>query len=140
MDLLDTLRISASGMMAERVRLQTVTSNLANARSTISEDGEPYRRKLPVFKAVSTDPFGGEMVRQLSRVEVVDIEESDEPFKVVFDPGHPHANEDGYVSYPNVDVLREMVDMITTSRSYEANTNAAEATYQMATSALELAK
>jgi flagellar basal-body rod protein FlgC len=140
MDLLDTLRISASGMMAERVRLQTVTSNLANARSTISEDGEPYRRKLPVFKAVSTDPFGGEMARQLSRVEVVDIEESDEPFKVVFDPGHPHANEDGYVSYPNVDVLREMVDMITTSRSYEANTNAAEATYQMATSALELAK
>ena len=140
MNILDTLRISASGLSAQRVRLQTISSNMANSRSTSGVDGEPYRRKMPVFQAIPTNRFGDELDQELSRVEVIEVKESEEPFRVVFDPTHPHANEDGYVKYPNVDVLYEMVDLMTTSRSYEANTNVVETTYQMAGLALELAK
>ena len=141
MNILDTLRISASGMGAQRVRMQAISSNIANARSTSSlQDGEPYRRHMPVFKSVVHDPFGSQLDRNLSRVEVVDIEKSQAPFRQVFDPSHPDADEEGYVRYPNVDILYEMVDMMTTSRSYEANTSAVETTYQMANLALELVK
>ena len=138
MNILDTLRISASGMGAQRVRLQAISSNIANARSTSTQEGEPYRRRMPIFKAVVHDPFGSQLERNISRVEVVDIEKSQADFRQVFDPSHPDANEEGYVKYPNVDILYEMVDMMTTSRSYEANTTAAETTYQMANLALEL--
>ena len=73
---------------------------------------------------------------QLSRVEVVDVEKSDAPFRQVFDPGHPDADDDGYVQYPNVDILHEMVDLMNTSRTYEANSNVTETTYKMANQAL----
>ena len=140
MNILDTLRISASGMSAQRVRLQAISSNIANARSTSTETEEPYRRKMPVFKAITHNPFGSEIDKNLSRVEVVDIAKSQEDFRQVFDPAHPDADEEGYVRYPNVDILYEMVDMMTTSRGYEANTSAAETTYQMANLALEIIK
>jgi len=140
MNILDTLRISASGMSAQRVRLQSISSNIANARSTSTETGEPYRRKMPVFKAITHNPFGSEIDKNLSRVEVVDIAKSQEDFRQVFDPAHPDADEEGYVRYPNVDILYEMVDMMTTSRGYEANTSAVETTYQMANLALEIIK
>jgi flagellar basal-body rod protein FlgC len=140
MNLLDTLRISASGLTAQRVRLQAISSNMANARSTNSVDGEPYRRQMPVFEAVKADPFGSELAQQLSRVSVVDVVESQADFRQVFDPGHPDADADGYVEYPNVDILREMVDLMTTSRSYDANTNVVETTYKMASQALEIAR
>ena len=140
MNILDTLRISASGMNAQRVRMQTISSNIANARSTSSHEGEPYRRKMPIFKSIASDPFGNAIDRSLNRVEVVDIEKSEAPFRQVFDPAHPDADDDGYVNYPNVDLLYEMVDMMTTSRTYEANTNAVETTYQIANFALEIAK
>jgi len=140
MNILDTLSITASGLIAQRVRLQAISSNMANARSTNSIDGEPYRRQMPVFQAIKADPFGSALEQQLSRVSVVDVVESQEPFRQVFDPGHPDADEDGYVKYPNVDILHEMVDLITTSRSYDANTNVAETTYKMAAQALELGR
>lgn len=140
MNILDTLRISASGMNAQRVRLQAISSNIANARSTSTQEGEPYRRKMPVFQAITHDPFGSQVDRNMARVEVVDIAKSQEDFRQVFDPAHPDADEEGYVRYPNVDILYEMVDMMTTSRSYEANTSAVETTYQMASLALEIIK
>jgi flagellar basal-body rod protein FlgC len=141
MNILDTLRVSASGLNAQRLRLQTISSNMANARSTsTTETDEPYRRKMPVFKSVESNSFGDKLDQSISRVEVVEIEESDEPFRVVFDPSHPDADEEGYVKYPNVDILYEMVDLMTTARSYEANTNVVETTYQMANAALELMK
>jgi flagellar basal-body rod protein FlgC len=140
MNILDTLRISASGLTAQRVRLQAISSNMANSRSTRTEDGEPYRRQMPVFEAVKEDQFGSELLEQLSRVSVVDVKESQQDFRQVFDPGHPDANEEGYVLYPNVDILHEMVDLMDTSRTYEANTNAAETTYKMANLALELGR
>lgn len=140
MNILDTLRINASGLTAQRVRLQAISSNMANARSTRTEAGGPYRRQMPVFQAVKMDEFGSELAQQLSRVSVVDIEKSEKPFRQVFDPGHPDANEEGYVAYPNVDILHEMVDLMDTSRTYEANTNAAETAYKMASQALELGR
>ena len=141
MSILDTLRVSASGLTAQRLRLQTISSNMANARSTSTADGaDPYRRKMPVFQSVSANPDSDGIGKDIQRVEVIDIEESDKPFRVVFDPSHPDADDEGYVRYPNVDILYEMVDLMTTSRSYEANTNVVETTYQMANLALELAK
>lgn len=140
MNILDTLRISASGLTAQRVRLQAISSNMANARSTRTEEGTPYRRQMPVFQAVEANAFGSELAQQMSRVEVVDVEQSEAPFRQVFDPGHPDADEDGYVQYPNVDILHEMVDLMNTSRSYEANSNVTETTYKMASQALELGR
>ena len=140
MNLLDTLRINASGLTAQRVRLQAISSNMANARSTRTEDGEPYRRQMPVFEAVKIDDFGSELAQQLSRVSVIDIKDSQQDFRKVFDPGHPDANDEGYVLYPNVDILHEMVDLMDTSRTYEANTNATETAYKMATQAIELGR
>ena len=140
MNILDTLRISASGLTAQRVRLQAISSNMANARSTRTEEGTPYRRQMPVFQAVQAHEFGSELAQQLSRVEVVDVEKSEAPFRQVFDPGHPDADDDGYVKYPNVDILHEMVDLMNTSRTYEANSNVTETTYKMANQALELGR
>jgi flagellar basal-body rod protein FlgC len=140
MNILDTLRISASGLTAQRVRLQAISSNMANARSTRTDEGTPYRRQMPVFQAVKANSFGSELAQQLSRVEVVEVERSEAPFREVFDPGHPDADEDGYVKYPNVDILHEMVDLMNTSRTYEANSNVTETTYKMANQALELGR
>lgn len=141
MDLLDTLHISASGLSAQRVRLKTIASNMANAKSTRGPDGnEPYRRKLAVFSSKRVGSFEDALDRQVSRVEVSEISKSEAPFRKVFDPSHPDANEDGYVLYPNVDILTEMVDMMSTSRSYEANSNVVETTYQMALRALEIGR
>jgi flagellar basal-body rod protein FlgC len=141
MDLLDTLHISASGLSAQRLRLKTIASNMANAKSTRGPDGsEPYRRKLAVFETKPVGSFDDELDRELSRVQVSQITESKAPFKKVFDPSHPDSDDDGYVLYPNVDILNEMVDMMNTSRSYEANTNVVETTYQMAMKALEIGR
>jgi flagellar basal-body rod protein FlgC len=141
MDLLDTLHISASGLSAQRTRLKTIASNMANAKSTRGPDGaEPYRRKMAVFSTEPIGSFEDAIDRQLSRVEVSDIAQSDAPFRKVFDPSHPDANEEGYVLYPNVEIMTEMVDMMNTSRSYEANSNVVETTYQMALRALEISR
>jgi len=113
---------------------------MANANSTRTEEGGPYRRRMPVFHAVPVNYFGSELEKQLSRVEVVDIKLSDKPFPVVYDPDHPDANDEGFVELPNVEILHEMVDMMTTSRTYEANTVAVETTYQLANAALELGR
>jgi flagellar basal-body rod protein FlgC len=139
MNLLDTLQISASGLAAERVRLQSVASNLANARTTRSADGSgPYQRRAPVFEAQSLETFGTAFDRELSQVRVTDIEIGRSEGRLVHDPGHPDADAAGYVTLPNVDSVTEMVDMITASRGYEANVQAA--TRDLALRALEIGK
>jgi flagellar basal-body rod protein FlgC len=140
MDLIDTFNIAGSGLSAQRARLQTITSNLANARTTSTEDGGPYKRRAPVFVAETVDPFGDSLDRALSSVRVDRIEESDSPGRVVYDPTHPDADENGNVTYPDVDVLSEMVDLMTTARSYEANTNALDVTRELAQQALEIGR
>jgi flagellar basal-body rod protein FlgC len=138
MNILDTLEITASGLTAQRLRLQTVASNMANARTTRTEEGGPYKRQMPVLQAIQENPFGTALEQQMARVQIVGIEESDEPPVMVHDPGHPDADAEGYVAYPNVNVLEEMVDLMTTSRTFEANANVIEVTEMMATQALEI--
>ena len=140
MNLLDTLQITASGLTAQRLRLQTVASNMANARTTRTEEGGPYKKQMPLLEAVRDEPFGSEMDRAMARVEVMGVVESDEPPVMVHDPGHPDADADGYVAYPNVNVLEEMVDLMTTARAYEANANVLEMTDMMANTALEIGR
>ena len=141
MDILDTFQISASGLAAERVRLQSIASNLANARTTRTEDGSgPYQRRMPVFEAVGTNEFSDLFDQQLTEVQVVDVKVDASAGKPVYDPGHPDANAEGYVMYPDVDVLHEMVDLMTTSRTYEANANVVDVTREMAMQALEIGR
>ncbi len=140
MGLLDTLQITASGLTAQRLRLQTVASNMANARTTRTEEGGPYKKQMPLLEAVRDEPFGSEMDRAMARVEVMGVVESEDPPVMVHDPGHPDADADGYVAYPNVNVLEEMVDLMTTARTYEANANVLEMTDMMANTALEIGR
>ena len=95
---------------------------------------------MAVLEAVHDEPFGTSLERQLARVEVVDVVESDEAPLIVYDPGHPDADEEGYVAYPNVNVLEEMVDLMTTSRTFEANANVLEITEMMANTAIEIGR
>ena len=140
MNLLDTLQITASGLTAQRLRLQTVASNMANARTTRTDEGGPYRKHLPILQAVQDDPFGNDLQQAMSQVEIMGVVESDDPPVMVHDPGHPDADEEGYVAYPNVNVLEEMVDLMTTARTYEANANVLEVTEGMASNALEIGR
>jgi len=143
MDLLNILQISASGLTAERTRLQTVSSNIANAQTTRTEEGGPYQRRLPVFKssAVSNNPFGDVLDRMLQAPKVVDVIVDERAAERVYNPSHPDADPDtGMVAMPNVNVVEEMVDMISASRSYEANVTAITATKNMALKALEIGR
>jgi flagellar basal-body rod protein FlgC len=133
-DLFRAFNISASGMYAQRVRMNVVASNLANYES-YRANGEPFRKLEVVFQALE-DP------KNLSRgevpVRVVEIRQSNEPFRLVYDPTNPRANQEGYVQKPNVELVKEMADMITAVRSYEANLNAFSATREIAQRTLEL--
>jgi flagellar basal-body rod protein FlgC len=133
-DLFRAFNISASGMYAQRVRMNVIASNLANYES-YRANGEPFRKLEVVFQALE-DP------KNLSKgevpVRVVEIRESNEPFRLVYDPTNPRANQEGYVQKPNVELVKEMADMITAVRSYEANLNAFSATKEIAQRTLEL--
>jgi flagellar basal-body rod protein FlgC len=136
------LEISASGLSAQRVRMNTISSNLANARTTRTEQGGPYRRLDPVFEAV---PLGGldqasAPARGASVVRVARLAEDQRSGQLVYEPGHPDANASGYVEYPNVNVVEEMVNMITASRAYEAGVTSIESIKQMARSAIDVGR
>ncbi|MBA1333848.1 MAG: Flagellar basal-body rod protein FlgC [Firmicutes bacterium] len=145
----DALNISASGLTAQRLRMDVIAKNIANANTTRTENGLPYRRQVVVFEENSRDlPFSeylsGESRKLFPRldggVKVTAIKEDKSPYKVVYDPGHPDADQDGYVRMPNVDVVTEMVNMISATRAYEANVTALNATKSMAMKALEIGR
>ena len=140
MNLIDTLQITASGLSAQRLRWQTVASNMANARTTRTDEGGPYKKQLPILQAVRDSPFGTDLDQAMSQVQVMGVVDSDEPPVMVHDPGHPDADEDGYVAYPNVNILEEMVDLMTTARTYEANASVIEVTDTMANTALDIGR
>lgn len=140
MSISKTLQISASSLAAERLRMQTIASNMANARTTRTEEGGPYKRRMPVFEATQLDPFGTALQQQLHGVTVEELRTSDDPPVRVYDPGHPDAAPDGYVDYPDIDVLEEMVDLMATARTFEANTKVVDATKQMAFDALAIGR
>jgi len=130
------LDIASSGMAAEQRRLEVIAANLANASTTRTPEGGPYRRKEAVFQSVY-DKVGRQ--DRLPMVKVVDVAEDASDFKRVFNPGHPEAL-DGYVTYPNVDSVFEMVDMMEAMRSYEANLRSAKTFKTMAESALQIGR
>lgn len=140
MDLTRALDISASGLAAQRARMDTIAENLANVDST-RPGGMPYRRKVVVLQSADTPGFAillGQARRTEGGVRVAEVRESTEPGRRVYQPGHPHAGPDGYVELPNVNPLAEMLDMIAATRAYEANVSAFQATKSMSMRLLEL--
>lgn len=128
------IRISASGLSAERLRMDVTSSNIANINTTRTEDGGAYRRKVAVFKENYEKKLG------MLGVKAVQIEEDDADMRLVYDPTHPDANEEGYVEYPNVDILVEKTDLMTATRAYEANVDALNAQKNIISKALEIGK
>jgi len=146
MAFLNSINISASGLTAEKLRMDVISRNIANVNTTRTADGTPYRRRVVVFQeAESRMPFS-EYLSDASRkiigagVKVTGIKEDKTPFKSVYDPGHPDADEKGYVKMPNVDIMTEMVNMISSSRANEANITAINSTKSMAMKALEIGR
>ncbi len=139
-DLLSTANISSSGMSAERLRMEVVAHNIANAYSTRSADGGPFRRQEVVFQAVLNDQAGRDGGPRLGGVQVVGIADDMSDFHRVHNPGHPDADAEGFVQMPNVQLPVEMVNLITASRAYEANLRALQLFRQMAEQALTLAR
>jgi flagellar basal-body rod protein FlgC len=141
-DMLGALNVSASGLSAERMRMEVVANNIANANSTRTPNGGPFRRQDVVFATVLNDQMlGGALGSSgLGGVEVVGIAEDPAPFTRVLNPGHPDAGKDGYVNMPNVSLPIEMVNLITASRAYEANLQVMHTFRQSAEQALSLAR
>ena len=143
MDFFSAMDISASALTAERTRMNLISSNLANVNSTRTAEGGPYRRKDAVFTAApAPGSFGAALGRasDARRVEVSQINEDQNPPRQQYEPTHPDADAAGYVAYPNVNVVEEMADMISASRSYEANVTAAQAAKSMALKTLDLGR
>lgn len=154
MSLFHTLKISGSGLSAQRLRMDTISNNLANVNTTQTENGGPYRRQQAVFAPMfekslfqyaqfqrnhphalpldSREHGGG--------VQVAAITEDPSEGRLVYEPNHPDANAEGYVEYPNVNVVAEMTDMISATRAYEANVTAVQAVKAMALKALEMGR
>lgn len=132
--LFSSMRISASGLSAERLRMDVIASNVANSNTTRTESGTAYRRKIAVFK----ENLDSELKPR--GVKAVAIREDNSELKAKYDPTHPDANEEGYVLMPNVNILNEMADMIAASRSYEANVNTLNASKSMFMKALEIGR
>ncbi len=116
----DISQIAGSAMAAQSVRLNTIASNLANADSVSGSESETYRARKPVFAAIM-DRGGGAESSAGGRVQVMDVVQSAEPLRKVYEPGHPMANADGMVFYPNVNQVSEMTDMMSASRAFETN-------------------
>lgn len=138
MDIFKSLKVSASGLAAQRKWMDTIASNLANAKATRTPEGGPYKRRDPVFMAESVEEAGAEIEPTRMGVKVPQIAVDQSPPNMVFEPGSPEANAQGYVAYPNVSVVEEMANMVTASRSYEANLQAFNAFKSMATRTLDM--
>ncbi|MDP7012283.1 MAG: flagellar basal body rod protein FlgC [Verrucomicrobiota bacterium] len=124
MDLIPGLQSSASALHAERIRMEVISQNIANANTTKAEDGEPYRRQLVHFDVILRKQMGQKTdlpSNNLSEVRASKIIEDSRPFREVYQPGHPDADGNGMVKYPNVHIHEEMADLISASRAYEAN-------------------
>lgn len=145
MSFIDALNISGSGLTAQRLRMNLISSNLANAQTTRTEKGGPYQRQEAVFAARPLDSDFNRMLTsrldpETAQVKVVEVVEDPRPPIMKFDPDHPDADADGYVAFPNIQVLEEMVNLMTASRSYEANVAAVKAAKAMALRALEIGR
>jgi len=145
MGFLDALNISASGLSAQQIRMNVISSNLANINTTRTPQGGPYQKKDVVFasepaRSEFKNILNSQTVDKISGVKVVGIATDSRPPLVKYDPSHPDANEEGYVATPNINVVEEMVNMVSATRSYEAGVAAINATKTMALKALEIGR
>jgi flagellar basal-body rod protein FlgC len=137
---MESLKISASGLFAQRKRMDTIAENLSNIETTRTEKGGPYRRKMVVMGAEPIDDFGEVLGSQIEGVRVEGIVEDKTPFKIVHNPGHPDADKDGNLQKPNVDLVVEMTNMAIARNAFAANLAALKSTRQMVLKALEIGK
>lgn len=145
MDFFSAMNIGASALSAERTRMNLISSNLANVNSTRTPEGGPYKRKDAVFAATPVEnsfarTLDGAVGREISQVEIQQLVEDQSPPRMEYDPGHPDADAKGYVAMPNVNVIEEMADMISATRTYEANVTAVQAAKSMALKTLDIGK
>lgn len=150
MRFLNSIDVSASGLTAQRLKMDTIASNMANAETTRVTGGQgPYRRQVVVFEArqnKSNDPFHNILENQIAtqggvRVkEIRELSEDEAPYRKVYEPSHPDADSEGYVNYPNVNIVEEMINMISTTRAFEANAKVIESTKSMALRALDIGR
>ncbi|MDD3801163.1 flagellar basal body rod protein FlgC [Desulfuromonas thiophila] len=144
MGIFTSFEVGASALTAQRVRLDTISSNMANVETTRTPEGGPYRRKMVVFETRKMD-FAGQLNASLQQRAATGVgvrqivSDTSEP-RLVFDPGHPDANEQGYVALPNIDLLKETADMMLATRAYEANLTSIKTAKRMALKALEIGK
>lgn len=136
MNLLTALDVNASGLTAQRKRVEISSTNLANSQTTRTEDGGPYRRKDVVFSTT----LGAAMGEGVQGVEVSAVVDDPAPFDRRYEPGHPDADKEGYVAYPNVNVMEEMANLVDASRSYEANIAAISIVKAMITRTLDIGR
>lgn len=146
MGLFQSFDISASGMTAERFRMDTIAQNIANVHTTRTEDGDPYRRKIVTFAEKELTPFSHYYQSYRARavgngVKVIKVsEDMKTDYRMVYEPSNPDADENGYVLYPNVNTVTEMTNLIDASRAYQANTTAFNASKNMVQAALQIGK
>ncbi|HEY3109801.1 MAG TPA: flagellar basal body rod protein FlgC [Chloroflexota bacterium] len=152
MSFFSALRTSASGLTAQRLRMDLISNNIANAETTRTDAGGAYRRQMALFspKSDRNVPFfkllrgdaqpGGAAGSSVEGVQTLRIVEDQAPMRMVYDPAHPDANADGYVEYPNVNPITEMTDMLSATRSYEANVTVLNAAKAMAQRALDIGR
>lgn len=142
----NSINISATGLSAERLRMDIISRNIANANVTRTAAGTPYRRQIPIMREIRPSGFGAVLSKALGTdlrgggVEISRVEEDDAPFKQVYNPSHPDANKDGIVLMPNVEPVTEMINLIAASRAYEANVTSMNAAKSMAMKALEIGR
>lgn len=134
---MDIFKVSASALEAQKHRMNAIASNMANAQSTRSANGGPYKKKEVIFEVMPIESNEGD---QLEGVKVSGVVEDPEPPILVYDPGHPDADEKGYVSMPNINVMKEMINMMMALRAYEANVKAFNISKGMYSKALELGR
>jgi flagellar basal-body rod protein FlgC len=139
------MNVSSSGMTAQRLRMDIISQNIANVNTTRDESGKAYKRKVVSFEEKDNTPFGQILMKTAGTngngVKVTKIaEDNNSAMRKVYDPSHPDSDEEGYVTYPNVNIVQEMTDLIDATRSYEANVTAFNATKNMALKGLEVGK
>jgi flagellar basal-body rod protein FlgC len=143
MDIFTSMKVSASALKAQRVRLNAISSNLANIETTRTPDGGPYRKREVVFQS-SQQGFAaaldGQMRDAVQGVEISHVQASSLPPRMVYDPTHPDANENGEVAMPNISLVEETADMMSASRAYEANVTVVKSAKRMALKALDIGK
>ena len=145
-EFLKGMRISSSGMAAQRMRMNTISSNIANINTTQTPEGGPYRRKDVVFEAMPEAKTFGDIImatdprNDMQRVQVTDVISDRKAPLMKYEPDHPDANPEGYVAYPNINLMEEMTNMIQASRAYEANVSTMQAQKDLSLSALEIGR